>query len=289
MRASIAAAILGVLLVGCGDAKMSPNSKSDASKDKKEKADRPEAAGREPAKGEAAADPKPRPRKVVYTGRVELLVDDFDAGQAKLAAVIDEHKAYVDRSETTGEPGTPRSGTWTIRVPVAGFDALMDAVAKLGEARKKTKDSDDVTDRYYDTEAEALNLEAREKALRKLYEAKVASSKLTEILEVDRELTRVRGDINVRRGQMKRWDDHASFSTLTVSMRDRKGYVPPESPEFTTQIGRTWGGSLDALVSTGKALVITAVALAPWLAVMAVLGLVIGVPIRRRLRRKPPA
>ena len=72
-------------------------------------------------------------------------------------------------------------------------------------------------------------------------------------------------------------------------MRDRKGYVPPESPEFTTQIGRTWSSSLDALVSTGKALVITAVAIAPWLAVLAVLGLVVGVPLRRRFRRKPPS
>ena len=173
-----------------------------------------------------------------------------------------------------------------LRVPVAGFDALMDAVAALGEARKKTKDSDDVTDRYYDTEAEALNLESTEKGLRALYEKKIAGTNMDELLKVNDKLSQVRGDINVRRGQMKRWDDLAAYSTLTVSMRDRKGYVPPESPEFTTQIGRTWSASLDALVSTGKALVITAVAVAPWLGVFIVLGLVVGVPLRRRFRRK---
>ena len=173
-----------------------------------------------------------------------------------------------------------------MRVPVAAFDALVDAIAGLGEARKKSKDSDDVTDRYYDTEAEVRNFEAREKALRKLYDEKIAGSKLAELMEVDRELYRVRGDINVRLGQMKRWESLAAFSTLVVSMRDRKGYVPPESPEFTTQIGRTWGNSIDALVSTGKGLVIFAVAVAPWLGVLVVVGLAIGVPVRRVLRRK---
>ena len=167
----------------------------------------------------------------------------------------------------------------------------MDAVAGLGEARKKTKDSDDVTDRYYDTEAAALNLESREKALRKLYDEKIAGSKLTELLEVDRELTQVRGDINVRRGQMKRWDDLAAYSTLIVSMRDRKGYVPPESPEFSTRIGRTWSSSVSALVSTGEAIVIFAVAVAPFLGSLLALGLIVVVPVRllrRKGRARPP-
>ena len=294
MRACIALAFLGIMLIGCSDDRKPTAESGRASKkgmvdkaDKEKEAREP--AGEGQAKGDAPADPKPRARKVVYTGRIELLVEDFDEGQAKLAEVIESNKAYVARSETKGEPGTPRSGTWTIRVPVAGFDALMDAVAGLGEARKKSKDSDDVTDRYYDTEAEALNLEAREKTLRKLYEETKVAAKVSEIMEVDRELTRVRGDINVRRGQMKRWDNLADFSTLEVAMRDRKGYVPPESPEFTTQIGRTWNSSLEALVSTSKALVIFAVAVAPWLALPLVMTLVLWVMVRLliRLTRKP--
>ena len=299
MRAYIALAFVGMMLLGCGEEKKSLPSPRygdfhqdrGASKDKakaREPAGREEFAVAKDVKPLAQVDAKPRPRLVVYTGRVELLVEDFDASQAMLAEVIATHKAFVTHSVMTGEPGEPRSGTWTIRVPVAGFDALMDGVAGLGEARKKSKDSDDVTDRYYDTEAAALNLEAREKALRKLYEEKIAGSKLAELLEVDRELTQVRGDINVKRGQMKRWDNLAAFSTLELSMRDRKGYVPPESPVYTTQIGRAWGNSVDALVGTGKALFLFFVVITPWVGVMLVLGLVIGVPLRRMLRRRAP-
>ena len=293
MRACCALAFLGLILVGCSEDRKSAsaNKRKDGTKDVvkdglKDRAEPREQVDGVKEKDDARVDPKPRARKVVYTGRIDLIVDDFDEAQGKLSGVIEEHKAYVARSETTGEPGTPRSGTWTLRVPAAGFDAFMDAVAKLGEARKRTKDSDDVTDRYYDTEAEALNLEAREKALRKLYEQKIAGTKLAELMEVDRELARVRGDINVRLGQMKRWDNLASYSTLEVSIRDRKGYVPPESPEFGTQIGRTWTSSIEALVATGKGLVIFAVALTPWLGVLLGVGFLIGVPLRRALKKR---
>ena len=131
---------------------------------------------------------------VIYTGRVELIVEDFDEAQAKLAGVIEAHKAYVAHSETTGEPHTPRSGKWTLRVPVAGFDALMDAVAGLGEARKKTKDSDDVTDRYFDTRAEVDQPRGRaRRGCGQLYEKKIAGTNMDELLKVNQELTRVRG------------------------------------------------------------------------------------------------
>jgi Domain of unknown function (DUF4349) len=288
MKPWVAFALLGLMLLGCSD-NMKSASHSQG-KDVPRYLDKPPA--HEPAggaKAAAPADPEPQPRMVVYTGRIELLVEDFDEGRAKLVEVIEANKAYVARSETTGEPGTPRSGTWTIRVPVAGFDALIDAVAGLGEARKKTKDSDDVTDRYFDTKAAVVNLEASEKTLRQLYDQQKVAAKVSEILEVGRELTRVRGEIDIRRGQMKRWESLTAYSTLEVVMRDRKGYVPPESPEYATQIGRAWGNSIDALISTGKALFLFAIGATPWVGVLLVLGLIVGVPLRKmRGRNAPP-
>jgi len=194
---------------------------------------------------------------------------------------------------TTGEPGQPRSGTWSIRVPAADFEPFMDAVARLGEARQRSINSDDVTDRYFDTEAAALNLEAREKALRAMYEdKKVVGTKLSELLEVDRELYNVRGEINTRRGQMKRWDNLVSYSTLELTMRDRKGYIPPESPAYGTTLARSFWGSIDAMISTGKAILLFFVVIGPWLGALLVLGLIVGLPLRSTLRRgrvaRPP-
>src|ERR1700687_2475225 len=70
---------------------------------------------------EEAGDEKPAteaPRKIIYTAQIELIADDFDKIEQELDQLVKDHEAYVAKSDTHGSPGVPRSGTWTIRVPV---------------------------------------------------------------------------------------------------------------------------------------------------------------------------
>jgi hypothetical protein len=248
---------------------------------------------RAPAGGEPAQAPRvdvkeeAAPRKVIYNGRVELIVDDFDRAEARLHLLLDEQKGYISAAEITGQPGEPRFGTWTLRIPTANFEEFLTGLKPLGELRKQTRDTEDVTDRYFDTKAAVTNLEAREQALRQLYKEKIAGSKLTDLLEVDRELNNVRTQINVLKGQLQRWDKLVEYATVTLTIRDRKGYVPPTSPDFGTSLGRTFYGSIDLLVSTGKGLLLAVVALAPWLGVLALLGILGVIPIRAYRGKKP--
>jgi hypothetical protein len=245
------------------------------------------AGGKQPQGGERAPqkDKKAQPRLIIYTGQVELIVADFEEARVKMMAALKEQDGYVSGSEVTGQPGEPRYGRWTLRIPVAKFETFLDELARLGELRRQTLDSEDVTDRYFDTKAEVANLEARQEALRKLYQEKIGGSKLTDLLEVDRELSNVSGQINLRKGQLQRWEKLVEFATITLTLRDRRGYVPPESPDFGTTVGRTFHSSIDALVSTGKGIVLVAVAVGPWLGVLLVLFAAVWFPVRYFTRR----
>src|SRR5262249_27547026 len=152
---------------------------------------------------EAGAAKRGAPRKIIYTAQAELLVDDFDKAEEELLGLLAEHKGYVAKADAQGTPGTPRTGTWTLRVPAEQFETFLKQVARLGELRRSTTDSEDITDQYYDMKAEVRNLEAREEALRQLYKQKIAASKLEDLLAVDREISQVRGQINVRKGQLQ--------------------------------------------------------------------------------------
>lgn len=279
MRVAGTVCLLGVLcLIGCGAQNRAVfKAATEAT---------PPQAGLDVAARKDAAQPPQTRRKIIYTAKVEVVVEDLDEADRSLAELLTAHEGYVARSERSGMPGTARRGSWTLRVPVARFDQVLKDLADLGEVRRSTLDSDDITDRYFDTQAEMTNLEAREKALRKLYEEKIAS-KLSDLLDVDRELSKVRGEINLRKGQLQRWDKETAFATIHLDLFDRRGYVPPTAPAFGTTIGRTFEGSLQALVDTGKALVLAAVAVAPWLAVLAVLGLPLALLRRRRVTPPP--
>jgi hypothetical protein len=234
-------------------------------------ANRDEAAGGEPQAPRAPPAEKQDPRKIIYNAQVELIVDEFDKAQNQLLDLARQHNSYPAKSEVHGSPGSPRSGTWTLRVPVKQFDAFMEAIAKIGELRLSRTDSEDITDKYYDLQSLIKNEEAHEEGLRTLQTQKIASSKLEDLLRVNKELNAVRGQINVWKGQIQRWDKETELATIVAALRDRKDYVPPLVPDFGTSIGRTFQGSVEALLTVGKFIVLAVVALTPWL-------LILGVP-----------
>jgi hypothetical protein len=130
--------------------------------------------------GAAEAPPKDKPvaRKIIYTGRVEVIVDDFDAAAKQVEALAAEKHGYVAKSEVRGSPGQSRSGLWVLRLPVEAFGAVRDAVAGLGEVRLIDTDSNEITDQFYDLQAHVKTNEVEEEGLRKLYLEKSAQGKL---------------------------------------------------------------------------------------------------------------
>jgi hypothetical protein len=275
-----------VAAVGCSGAAPPGAKQADALKQRGLAA---HGAAQDRAPDEARMDAKAGQRKILYTAHVHLVVEDFDKAEGELRELVKERGGYVAQANVSGEAGMRRSGTWTVRVPVARFDSFLEAMPRLGELTERRLDSEDVTDQYYDTAAEVRNYEAQERTLRKLYDRKLASSKLSEVLEVGREINTVRGEIDKRLGRLKRWDKLAAYATATVTLQSRKDYVPPVVPDFGGRIGSTFQASVEALVAVGKFLVLAAVALAPWLAVLAVLLVPVLVVRRRRRRLQPPA
>jgi hypothetical protein len=294
MSRTILAILVVCLCAGCPSAKMAPPRAKQVAAQKEPEAEeakvaqgREQAGARDPAEAAArkqkeAAKAKPVERKIIYTATIEVIVEDFDQASSAMLDLLKERGGYVAHSDVDNMPGAPRQGTWTVRVPAERFDEFRTSLSKLGEVRRNKVDSDDVTDRYYDTEAAVKNKEAREKALRELYKQKLAGSKLEDLLAVDREINAVRTEINVGKGRLQRWDKEVAFSTATITLRDRKGYVPPLLPDFTSRIGRTFADSVDALLWAGKELVLIVVALIPWLVVLAILASPAVVILRRR-------
>jgi hypothetical protein len=240
-------------------------------------------AGGEKAVAEVKEPPaKAVPPKIIYTGRITIIVGDFDKAEKEFHALVKEYGGYVARSEVNRVPNDPRHGSWTVRIPVAQSDEFRASLRDLGALHRSDLDSQDITDQYYDTQAEQTNLEAREKALRSLYDKTIAGTKLSDLLEVDRELARVRGEINTLKGRLQRWDKEVAYATYTITMDERRGYEDPTAVGFGTTLGDTFNRSINALVAFGKFVILVAVALAPWLVLLAVLLVPLWIAVRRR-------
>ena len=71
-------------------------------------------------------------RKIVYRATVDLVVEDFEPVPARIEALVKQFDAYLARSNVSGEPGIPRTGHWTFRVPADRYDAFLDGLAPVG-------------------------------------------------------------------------------------------------------------------------------------------------------------
>jgi hypothetical protein len=230
--------------------------------------------------------PATTPRKIIYNSEVELTVEQLSSAEQDLERLAKAHKGYVAETDVSGAPGSPRSGRWKIRVPVEEFQAFMAAVIKVGEVQRIHTDSQDVSEEYYDLEARLVTKRVEETRL--IGHLAHSTGKLQEILAVERELSRVRGEIEQMQGRLRKLSFLADLATITVTAHDVKGYVPPKPTTFASQISRTFHDSVDLLRDFGQGLVLYVVALVPWLLVAGALSIPALILIRRYRASRAP-
>jgi len=205
-------------------------------------------------------------RKLIYTATIELTVEDFNPLPMQIEALAKEFGGYVSSATIFGAPGSPRSGEWTIRVPVEHYEAALVRARALGEIRRISSESKDVTEEYYDVDARIRNKKQEEARLLKLLEE--APGKLEEILAAEKELFRVRGEVEQLEGRLRVLSELTSLSTIHLEVYEAKQYTPEDTTTYPLRLRRAWKSSLDMLVLTAQNVSIGAVALAPWLAIL---------------------
>ncbi|MEO0474896.1 MAG: DUF4349 domain-containing protein [Planctomycetota bacterium] len=223
-------------------------------------------------------------RKIIFNANIQLVVDEFEGVTKAVSSLAKKHGGFIANSNIRGSEGEPRSGNWTLRIPSQNFDSFLDGSKGLGQVRSLSQDSKEVTAEYVDLQARVRNLKAEEERLHKHLDESTRS--LKDILEVEQQLARVRGEIERMQGRLNVLKDLTSLSTVTISIEEIKDYIPEptEEPGFATQVARTWSDSLGGVGAffTGASLFV--VGFVPWLAVLLPLGFVAWM-IFKRVRR----
>ncbi|MEI8375818.1 MAG: DUF4349 domain-containing protein [Planctomycetota bacterium] len=285
MRWAVPWCLVVIISVGCGAElnKSASPGKVDRSAGRNQAAS-PESAAGDNAKSAQPPSANALQRKIIYTATVNLVVELFDPVPAQVGALVDRFGAYVARSQITGSPGSPRRGQWTLRVPADHYEAFLVAAREVGEVQNVSSDSQDVTEEYYDVEARIRNKKQEETRLLELLSK--ATGKLEEVLAVEREIARVRGEVEQMEGRLRVLSNLTTMSTVNLEVREIKGYVPEEAVTYVTRVRRAWEGSTVALASTVQTLSILFVALLPWIGILLVPVLMIVFGLRMRSARK---
>ncbi len=279
---SVVLMTLVMLAGGCGDPPKPRSGDMEGRMAKKDGAGRGE-AGLEQEEKEGVD------RKVIYKAMMHIQVEDFLATLEKLRELVKEVKGRVEKAEETGVTGVARRASLTVRVPADALDDFRVRAARLGEVRLNRVESEDVTGRYYDAEAEMKTLEAEEEALRALLKDRKAAATDDAVLKLRDHAVAARVKINGLKSRLKVWDSQVRMSTVELEINERTAYVPQEAAPFGTRLGRTWGDSLGVLGSFLQGLLLAFVAVIPWALLAALFVVPAVLVIRARRAATPPA
>jgi hypothetical protein len=285
--------LLSIAVVGCGAdsevtptyatrslAPMAPAAKVAMPGEMPARAMVPDASESPPQEATKATESATAGRKIIYTGYIDLVTEDLNGLETKLRQLIETQRAYIADSDRTGSAGVSLRGSWKVRVPVDGYDPFVKGVVALGELVSLKANSQDVSEEYFDLDARQAAKKVEEQRL--LKHLTESTGKLDEILAVERELSRVRTEIERMQGRLRALANLTSLATVTITASEIKGYVPPQAPTFGTRLARAFSDSLDSLREFGEGVAIACVAIVPWLPLIA-LGLGILYWIIRRL------
>jgi hypothetical protein len=174
---------------------------------------------------EAAQSPQETPapalnnRKLIRNATVELEIVSFDNAVQKISAFANEEHGYVATTDSEKQANGKLRGQVVVKVLPENLDRFLQKIRSLGELKNQTLGTEDVTRAYFDTDARLKNAHVMEQRLIDMLKAK--TGKVSDLLQVEKELGRVREEIEKMQGELKYWDLQVQFATVTISLAEK--------------------------------------------------------------------
>jgi len=235
-------------------------------------------------------------RMIVRTAQLSLVVKDTAASMDAVTTIAKELGGYV-ASASAWRQGEQLWGHMSVRVPANQFDTAMARFKELAvQVEKENISGQDVTEEYMDLNARLRNLEATETELLELLTTvRERMQKAQDVLEVYRELTNIRQQIEQLKGRMQYLEQMTALATIDLDFTPHFESKPVVEPGWAPL--RTVRNASRSLVNALKFLVDAAI----WLVIfVAPVVIIILIPIaalvlvirwlvqrRRQSRAKP--
>lgn len=202
---------ISVLIAGCVNYQMGGQDRSPVSSDMDFSLKDTKSVSMEEASG-GKTIPE---RKVISTASLTIEVESVEAAINKITNITIENAGFISSSSIRDIGGNRKSGSLTARVPQKNFYLIIEKVSKLGTEKHRQVSGQDVTEEFIDLGARLDILKKQEIRLQEIL--KMANT-VKDILEIEHELERVRGEIESLTGRLNFLNQSVEMSTISVNV-----------------------------------------------------------------------
>ena len=171
------------------------------------------------------------PTMVIRNGQAFIEVEKVDPGVFKIRQLAATVGGFITNSSISGGRDQIRQATLELKIPAANYDKAVESLSTIGKVETVNSTAQDVGEEFVDVTARVTNSKRLEERLISLLANR--TGKLDEVLRVERELARVREEIERYEGRLRYLTSRAAMSTLTITIHEPSpllGNDPGENP-----------------------------------------------------------
>jgi hypothetical protein len=207
-------------------------------------ADTASATPAEPAPASPAAPgtaPVPQtvtPAMIIRTGTATVRVDKLEPAMARVEQLARRLGGYVANSTVETGDENVRQASLELKLPAARWNEALAGLAPIGKLESQQTTAEDVGEEYVDVTARMVNARRMEERLLSLLDTR--TGKLDDVLAVERELSRVREEIERYEGRLRFLRTRAAVSTLTVRLHEPLPVLAPGRSPILDAFREAW-------------------------------------------------
>jgi hypothetical protein len=219
----------------------------------------------------SVSQPSTSSSMIIRTGYAGVEVDSLDTAIARVRSLAERVGGFVANTAVQGGRDQLRSASLEVKIPSNRFDEALAGLAPIGKVESVNVQAQDVGEEYVDIAARVENAHRLETRLIALLANR--TGKLQDVLSVERELARVREEIERYEGRMRFLRARVALSTLTINVHERAPIIVPVAGDgpITVAFREAWrnfvGLIAGLIASLGVLVPLGALAFAGWLGI----------------------
>ena len=162
---------------------------------------------------------------IARTASLNMSVKDFNAARTSVDRIVRGHQGYVSSLNLSTEKGAPQTLSAKVMIPAAQMDAALVDLKGLGRVEQEQQGGEEVTSQVVDLDARLKNSRETETQLMDILRSR--TGKVADVLEVEKEMARVRGEIETMQAEQKQLRERVDFGSIGLNL----------SEEYQAQIG----------------------------------------------------
>ena len=213
-------------------------------------------------------------RKLIKTGDISFETDNLLETRNYIEQAVKKYNGYIS-ADNEYKSSQNITSNLTVRIPSESFDSFLNEISlKVERFDNKNISVNDITEQFLDVQA---RLKVKKDLEQRYSEILKKANSVNEILEVERELTNVRSEIESMEGRLKYLENQVSFSTLTIRF-----YKKEVSRTYSKSFGRRIADAFSDGVDNIKWFFIGLVNIWPFILLLVLLIIF----IKKRIKRK---